>query len=167
MSDRLQTTINYQLEVIHTNKVLVPGCEPTSALSSTVLSSFLAESGCGSALVDLEEALDAIPGSFVRFGSNFNRGNMRQKWLVLPPIDTDCPCDEYDDYYEILRELANEELPIEENFDACDIIGQGFCPSPDFEEIEPPPRNPYQSEGSFPGDVGVLPPVPPWGLSGT
>lgn len=166
-TDRLEITISHQLEVIPGNKVLVPGCEPTSALSSTKLSSYLAESGCGNALVDLEEALAAIPGSYVKFGANFNRGNMRQKWFVLPPIDTDCPCDEYEDYYDILRDLANEELPVEENYDACDVIGQGFCPSPDFEDIEPPPTSPYKSEGEFPAGVGVLPPVPPWGTSGT
>lgn len=167
MADRLSVTINHQLEVIANNKVLVPGCEPTSALSSTALSSFLAESGCGNALVDLEDALEAIPGSFVKIGFNYSRGNMRQKWLVLPEIDVDCPCDEYPDYYAILRELANDELPVEEVFDACDVIGQGFCPSPDFDEIPAPPENPYQPEGSFPEGVGVLPPVPPWGLSGT
>lgn len=164
---RLEITINLQLEVIANNKILVPGCEPTSALSSTVLSSFLAESGCGNALVDLQDALDTIPGSFVKLGANYNRGGFRQKWFVLPPIDTDCPCDQYPDYYDILRELANEELPVEENFDACDVIGQGFCPSPDFDDIPAPPTDPYKEEGVFPAGVGVLPPVPPWGLSGT
>jgi hypothetical protein len=167
LPSRLETTISHQLEVIANNKVMVPGCEPTSALSSTTLSSYLAESGCGNALVDLEDALEAIPGSFVKLGANFNRGGFRQKWLVLPPIDTDCPCDEYPDYYDILRSLASEELPVEEDFDSCDVIGQGFCPSPDFKDIEPPPTDPYQEEGTFPGDVGVLPPVPPWGTSGT
>jgi len=164
---RMQTTISLQLEVIAGNKVLVPGCEPTSALSSTVLSSYLAESGCGNAIVDLQDALEAIPGSFVKLGSNFNRGNMRQKWFVLPPVDTDCPCAQYPDYYDILRDLANEELPVEEKFDACDVIGMGFCPSPDFNDTPKPPNDPYVPEGSFPAGVGVLPPVPPWGLSGT
>jgi hypothetical protein len=167
MSTRLETTISHQLEITGTNKVLVPGCEPTSALSSTALSSYLAEAGCGNALVNLEDALEAIPGSYVKFGFNFNRGNMRQKWFVLPPIDVDCPCADYDDFYDILRNLASEELPVEENFDACDTIGMGFCPSPDFENIEPPPPNSYEEEGSFPAGAGVLPPVPPWGLSGT
>lgn len=162
--DRLQTTISWQLEVISGNKVLVPGCEPTSALSSTALSSYLAEAGCGNAIVDLQDALDAIPGSYVKLGYNFNRGNMRQKWLVLPPVDTDCPCDQYPDYYNILRELANEELPVEESYDSCDIIGMGYCPSPDFDEIPAPPPDPYQPEGTFPAGVGVLPPVPPWAL---
>jgi hypothetical protein len=164
---RWDTTISLQLEVIANNKILVPGCEPTSALSSTTLSSYLAESGCGNALVDLEDALEAIPGSWVKWGANFNKGGYRQKWFVLPAVDTDCPCAQYEDWYDLLRELANEELPDEESYDACDVIGMGYCPSPDFEDIEPPPDSPYKEEGTFPAGVGVLPPVPPWGLSGT
>lgn len=156
--------INLQLEIIAGDKVLVPGSEPTSALSSLALSSYLAASGRGNAIVDLKDALEAIPGSYVKFGNNFNRGNMRQKWLVLPSIDPSCPCVEYPDWYRILRDLASEELPIEERFDACDTIGMGYCPSPDFDDIMPPPPNPYKEEGSFPSGVGVLPPVPPWSL---
>jgi hypothetical protein len=164
---RVAITISLQLEVIANNKILVPGCEPTSALSSTTLSSYLADAGCGNALVDLNDALEAIPGSWVKLGSNFCRGGYRQKWFVLPPTDTDCPCDQYTDWYRILRELANEELPVEEEYDACDIIGMGYCPSPDFEDIAAPPKSPYKEEGSFPAGVGILPPVPPWGLSKT
>lgn len=165
MVTRIQTTINLQLEVIANSKIIVPGCEPTSALSSLALSSYLAAAGCGSAIINLQDALDAIPGSYVKLGANFNLGGRRQKWFVLPPIDTDCPCDQYPDYYDILRDLANEELPVEESFDACDVIGQGFCPSPDFDSILPPPPDPYQPEGSFPAGVGVLPPIPPWAIT--
>lgn len=166
-ASRLETTISLQLEVIAQNKVMVPGCEPTSALSSTTLSSYLAEAGCGNALVDLQDALDAIPGSYVKWGANFNRGGYRQKWFVLPPVDTDCPCAQYEDWYDLLRQLANEEVPLEESYDACDVIGMGYCPSPDFEDIEAPPSSPYKEEGTFPAGTGVLPPVPPWGTSGT
>lgn len=167
MPSRIEITINLQLEVIAQGKIVVPGCEPTSALSSLTLSSYLAESGCGSALVDLQNALDAIPGSYVKYGVNFGKGGYRQSWFVLPPIDTDCPCAEHPDYYDILRSLANEEMPLEEKYDACDMIGMGYCPSPDFDSIPEPPRNPYKEEGIFPAGAGVLPPVPPWGLSGT
>jgi len=161
-----QIYVQHQLEVLAGGKVLVPGCEPTSALSSTALSSYLAESGCGSAIIDLVTALNAIPGSYVKLGNNFNRGNTRQKWFVLPGISAGCPPNSYPDYYSILRGLANEELPVEESYDACDTIGMGYCPSPDFDERlhEPAPKCPYIEEGTFPGDVGVLPPVPPWAI---
>lgn len=159
--------IALQLEVIPQNKVMVPGCEPTSALSSTALSSWLAESGCGNALVNLDDALEAIPGSYVKVGFNFGVGNMRQKWFVLPAMDTDCPCDTYDDYYQILRDLAGEEDEETESYDTCDVVGMGYCPSPDFDQAVQPPSDPYKEEGEFPADVGVLPPIPPWGRSGT
>jgi hypothetical protein len=159
--------LTYQLEVTPTRKVLVPGCEPTSALSSTKLSSWLAETGCGNALVDLDAALEEIPGSYVKIGNNFGRGNMRQKWFVLPGIDLNCPCQSYDDYYQILRDLAGEEEENVETFDSCDVVGMGYCPSPDFDQTLPPPPDPYQEEGEFPGDVGVLPPIPPWSQAGT
>jgi hypothetical protein len=160
-------TIEIQLEISSQNKIMVPGCEPTSALSSTALSSYLADGGCGNALVELQDALDAIPGSWVKMGANFSRGNMRQKWFVLPPMSTDCPCNDRPDYYATLKSLANSEAPLEEKFDACDMIGMGYCPSPDFDSIPAPAPSPYKEEGVFPAGVGVLPPVPPWGLSGT
>ena len=159
--------LSMQLEVRAGNKILVPGCEPTSALSSTKLASWMARAGCGHALVDLDVALAAIPGSYVKYGNNFNRGNTRQKWYVLPPVNNSCPCMSHKDWYKILRGLASDETPEEESFDACNMIDSGYCPSPDFREILPPPPDPYQQEGTFPGDVGVLPPVPPWGTSGT
>lgn len=161
---RLETTINYQLEVLANNKILVPGCEPASSISSRALSAYLAAYGCGNALVDVNVALNEIPGSYLKFGSNFNRGNIRQRWFVLPPVDTDCPCASKPDWYKILRSLADEDLPIEEVYDRCDVIGMGHCPSPDFNSILPPAPDPYVKEGSFPVGGGVLPPVPPWAL---
>jgi hypothetical protein len=155
-------TISLQLEVWPNNKILVPGCEPTSALSSRTLSAFLAKLGCGSALVDVQVALDAIPGSFVKFGANFNRGSFRQKWFVLPPIKPECPPVQYIDYFKILKSLANVELPVDESFDKCDVNGMGYCPHPDFKLAEPPPKDPFIQEGSFPVGGGVLPPIPKW-----
>jgi hypothetical protein len=118
MPTRYEVNITHQLEIMPNGKVLVPGCEPTSALSSNVLNSWLAQSGCGSALVDLDLALAAIPGSHVKLGCNFGRAGTRQKWLVLPGIDTDCPCASYPDYYNILRNLADQEPEAEESFDS-------------------------------------------------
>lgn len=155
---------SYQLEVKGRNKILVPGCEPTSALTSRTLSAYMAAGkGCKNALVDLNTALQAIPGSYVKYGINFNKG-VRQKWYVLPPIPINCPCDQYPNYYEMLRNLPGTELPIEEEYDKCDTIGMGYCPSPDFQYAEAPPVDPYQSEGSFTNGGGVLGPVPPWAL---
>lgn len=160
--------ISLKLEILPNNKILIPGCEPTSALSSNKLSSWLAQSGCtDGALVNLQDALDAIPGSYVKFGANFNRGAIRQKWFVLPPRNNKCPCVDQPDWYDVLRSLPKEDLEVEETYDTCNINGMGFCPSPGFDEVLPPPPDPYKEEGEFPADVGVLPPIPPWGISGT
>jgi hypothetical protein len=154
--------IAWQLEVMPGNKILVPGYEPTSGLSSKTLGAYLAREGVSTPLVDLQTALAAIPGSFVKFGFNFNRGGFRQKWFVLPPLSPSCPCNKYPDYYKILKSLATAELPVEEKFDMCDINGMGYCPHPEFNLAAPVEPDPYQPEGSFPAGGGVLPPLPAW-----
>lgn len=160
-------SIQHQLEITPGNKIVIPGCEPTSSLSSSALSYNLSQFGCNNALIDLDQALSAIPGSYIKWGSNYNRGNTRQKWYVLPTISTDCPCASYDDYYAILKSLSANVDPVDESYDYCDMNNMGYCPSPDFDQLPAPQSDIYQSEGSFPGDVGILPPVPPWGTSGT
>lgn len=155
-------TYQHQLEIRGNNKILIPGCEPTSALSSRTLSAYMAAGKiCKNALVDLKDALSAIPGSYVKYGINFNKGS-RQKWFVLPPIDPKCPCTPQTDYYEILRSIPGTELPVDSEYDKCDIIGMGYCPSPDFIDHQAPEVNPHMPEGSFPSGGGVMPPVPPW-----
>jgi hypothetical protein len=157
-------TIALQLQIMPNNKILVPGLEPSSNLSSNTLGAFLAREGVKSALVDVKAALAAIPGSSVKYGANFNQGGFRQKWFVLPPFKPGCPCVSQIDYYKILKSLATEDLPEVEDYSACDINGMGYCPHPDFKLAEPPPVDPYQPEGSFPVEGGVLPPVPEWGF---
>ena len=160
----MSVTYQHQLEVRGNNKILIPGCEPTSSLTSKTLSAYMASGkSCKNALVDLNDALAAIPGSSVKFGVNFNKG-VRQKWFVLPPIDTSCPCDSHLDYYEILRNIPGSELPIESEFDYCDTMNMGYCPSSDFMDAEAPQANPYKDEGSFASGHGLLPPIPPWSV---
>lgn len=126
-----------RLEVIGNNKVLVPGCEPTSAVTSVTLMIYQQREGtCRNAVVGLQEALDAIPGSRLEFGTNF--GTPRKRWLVLPPFDpSDCPCTAETDWYGVLRSIAQEEVPVTERYDACNLVGQGYCPSPDFKSDMP------------------------------
>jgi len=157
--------VSLQLEVKPGNKILVPGCEPTSAMSSRTLSAYLKKSGrCKNALVPLNAALAAIPGSYVKFANNFNRGGYRQRWFVLPSVTPQCPCPQQIDWYEVLRSLAVDEVPVTEEFDRCNVIGMGLCPSPDFVDYTKPSAN-YIEEGSFPTNAGVLPPAPPWGAA--
>jgi hypothetical protein len=152
--------IYLQLEILPSGKIRIPGAEPTSALSSIKLSAHLADMGCRSALVELDDALAAIPGSFVKLGHNFGRGYW-QRWYVLPPYDTGCPCDERVDYYTVLRGLACEEMEETESMDACDLMSMGHCPSPEFDTV-PEPSEPYKEEGGFAIGTGILPPRAPW-----
>ncbi len=129
--------IERKLEVLGNNKLLVPGCEPTSAISSVTLMAYQKREGtCKNAVVSLQDALDAIPGSYIIFGINFNVP--RKRWFVLPAFDpSDCPCTAETDWYGVLRSLAQEEAPVTDNFDACNLIGMGYCPSPDFKTEKP------------------------------
>lgn len=155
-------TISQQLEILPTGKITIPGCEPSSALSSRKLLSWMKLGGCENVIVDVNKALLAIPGSYIKQGINSGGGH-RRRWFVMPPMDTNCPCVDRPDYYNILRDIADDQQPSEETYEACNIIGTGMCPSPDFGE--PPPEDPYREEGMFPQpDAGTLPPVPPWSL---
>jgi len=151
--------IVFQLEIMSNNTVVIPGCESATTTSSKTLSATLR---CPNVTISVKKAMEAIPGSTIRYGINFNVYNQRQKWLVLPPIEINCSCDSKPDYYQMLRDAAAEVTVETENMDYCGINGSGFCPSPDWKDAEPPPADPYHSEGSFTPGIGLLPPVPPW-----
>ena len=94
-----------KLEVLFGNKLLVVGCEPVSAFTSTALA---VNRDCGASVIDLADALEAIPGSTVVAWVN-----PRRLFFVLP----DGPPPKYGcapvsckttDYYEILREIGKE-----------------------------------------------------------
>lgn len=135
---------NRALEITGTDQVLVPGCEPTSAMSSDTLARF---NECGCALVPLNAVLDAIPGSTVRFGTNFGDG-VRQRWLVLPAECPVCPCEGTPDYYAIIRELCEEE-PEEPDLEECEVNWKVDVCVPDMRDQDAPP-NPYFPEGTNP-----------------
>ncbi len=139
-----------KLQIIAGDKIIPPGCEPTSALTSVTLSR---NSRCCGATVDLADALEAIPGSYVELGFNFIGSGRREKWFVLPPITPECPCQSYDDYYEILRGLScntDEEITV-----APCYVDTKFCPDPDFGSIKKPPTSTYFDEGSVPQDAYI------------
>ena len=134
-----------KLEVVCTDRIAVPGCEPESALTSVVLSRLRT---CKSAYVKLDLALAAIPGSSIEWQVNNGMSNgARRKWFVLPPYYPQCPCNWMPDYYAILRSLASvEEEP--ESIDECAVFDQGFCPSKRYAEMLPPAVKPYVPEGT-------------------
>lgn len=101
--------IRNKLEVLAGNKILVPGCEPTSAFTSPTLAE---NRDCKASVVDLADALAAIPGSTVIYMSN-----PRKKFFVLPdgppPSPERCSrpsavqCNRID-YYALLRDIGAE-----------------------------------------------------------
>lgn len=139
--------IHRGLEILPGNKVLVPGCEPSSAFTSaTLYAQQVAQGLCQNSIVDLAVVLDAIPGARVEFGSNFNAP--RQRWLILPPFDPSaCPCVGETDWYGVIRSLASPDDTVTENFDACNSVGMGYCPSPGWQDTPAPDADPYFGEG--------------------
>lgn len=96
-----------KLEVLRGNKLLVPGCEPTSAFTSPTLAE---NRECKAAVVDLSDALKAIPGSTVTY-----MGNPRKKFFVLPsgPAEDPNVCKKpckgiVEDWYALLRDIGTE-----------------------------------------------------------
>ena len=141
--------IQNRLEVLGSDRILVPGCEPTSALSSDTLMRF---SSCGGATANLYEALEAIPGSKVEYQMNAGESNgVRKRWFVLPPYDPGCPCQAMFESFAILKELAKKDEEEDRPLEECQLLDQGFCPPKDFNQIPPPPVSPYEEEGSVLG----------------
>jgi len=145
VNDKPEVIVQNRLEVVGGRGVVVPGCEPTSAVTSTTL--MREQRGiCKNTMVDVAAALLAIPGSTLEFGLNF--GGVRQTWFVLPPSPFAC-CQPYaEDWYKILRELPPLPDQVEDRFDNCNTLGMGFCPSGDFEMGIPEPQ---------PGSLPVAP----------
>jgi len=123
-------TISMVLNVIRGDRVLVPGCEPASTLTSTRMMSEMREQGlCTCAIVDLADILEAIPGSYIKYFPN--SGHMgSQKILVLPPRTQECPCATLDDHYETIRGLCREATEDEvQELLGCDSFSIDACES--------------------------------------
>ncbi len=103
-------TIQNKLEVLAGNKVLVPGCEPITAFTSPTLA---ANIECNASVVDLADALVALPGSTLE-----SQRNPRRLYFVLPSGPpqtfgcTNASCASQPDWYQILRDIS-EEIPPE------------------------------------------------------
>jgi hypothetical protein len=105
-------TIKNRLRVLRGNKLVIPGCEPISAFTSTTLA---ANWPCKASVVDLDAALEAIPGSTIIEFKNTG-GYGRELYFVLPsgppqsPNMCDDPCKgTVEDWYQVLRDIAEEE----------------------------------------------------------
>lgn len=114
-------TIRNKLEIQPGHVISVPGCEPTTSLTSDTLSRNLK---CNASVIPVEDVLRLIPGSrIVRVLSPFGQSGTGM-FLELPngpPGDGNvCPADCLTDWYAILRanarvrntETAKEPAPV-------------------------------------------------------
>jgi len=97
--------IQNRLEILRGNKILVPGCEPTSAFSSPTLAE---NRDCKVTVVDLADAIAAIPDATI-----ISWRNPMTRFFVLPsgppPSPDDCSnCQYRPDWYQILRDIGEE-----------------------------------------------------------
>jgi hypothetical protein len=95
--------IQNKLEILRGNKILVPGCEPTSAFTSPTLAE---NRDCKASVVDLADAIKAIPDATIEMW-----GNPRTRFFVLPsgpaPSPQKCTnCSVQPDYYQLLRDIG-------------------------------------------------------------
>lgn len=151
-------TMNRKLDIIPSDGggiIIVPGCETTSDGTSPTL---LRNLRCCSAFVQLKDALEAIPGSYVEYQHNNGTG-INARRFVLPSNnlacgcgDTDDECCENPDWFKILKDLACETAPEPPIVD-CGPVNMGYCPMPDFQSVPNKPTSTYFNEGEYPPGV--------------
>lgn len=117
--------IERRLEVMPGNKIKVPGCEPTSTVTSTQMMAAMAtEHLCKNSVVSLDKVLEAIPGSYIEFGDNF--GAPRQKWLVLPPYDPEaCPPNNGGDWFKVIQSIDEDSSVMA--YGSCEVNPIDSC----------------------------------------
>ena len=102
----IDTHIGNKLEVLPGNVLLLPGCEPTSAITSYDL---LINRNCPKTFIKLSTAIAAIPEARIVFIPNW--GDFARKFFILPsgPPPAVGSCCSGPDWYQILKDAAAEE----------------------------------------------------------
>lgn len=157
MTNQEPIEIGNLLQVLPGGLIRVPHCEPPSMVSTLRFAAYYAESNCEGALIRIEDALAALPGSEIIYGVNFGPPNHRTRWFRLPPTPAICPCPGNVDWYAILRNLP--KVQTEEEPGPCSLEVDSWC----CDEPKNPPDAPntYFEAGEFPTGVGFLPPITP------
>jgi hypothetical protein len=123
----MDISIANKLEVLPGNIIMLPGCEPSSAITMPVLDVLM---NCKAPTIKLSAALAAIPQATVVFWSNTGDGVTR-KYFVLPdgpPVQFGSCCGGAD-WYQILRDAATNETPVQEQEQVCGYGGYMQCQS--------------------------------------
>lgn len=128
-------TIRNRLEIRPDNTIQVPGCEPISSLSSNTLA---ANMDCVGTVIDLDVALEKLPGSTVVM--IYNGGGALatiRRFFVLPdgPPPSPAVCNSLDangnttcrtDWYKIMKENARSITDVETTEPTIDSICNFF-----------------------------------------
>ena len=88
--------------------IMVPGCEPTSTLTSTHMEADMQAHGvCKAAIASVNDVLAAIPGTYVERLPNMGWYSGRAL-LVFPARSQTCPCSTQQDFYKLLKGIGSE-----------------------------------------------------------
>lgn len=157
----MSITVAPMLQILPNRTVMIPGCEPPSAVSSLRFSAWYQENGCNGGLVDVDAVLAAIPGSTIVYGTNYGPGNWRQQWLRLPGRSDDCPCPPNVDYYAIMKNLPRHTEP--EPIESCDLETSDWCGGcGGSDDVLPVSPDPYIKMGQQTLAHGTLNQIPPY-----
>ena len=97
-----------KIEILPGNILILPGCEPASALTSVTLER---NTTCKCSYIRLDVALQAIPTATIVTIRNMNP---KRRFFVLPdgpPPQMGTCCKTYGDWYDVLRDAACGEEP--------------------------------------------------------
>lgn len=131
--------VKNKLEIQPGNTIKIPGCEPTTSISSLGL---LKNFNCKTSNIPVKDVLKLIPGAKIIFLTTPVGQNGTGRWLELPsgpPPDGEvCPHDCGVDWYGLLKTLVPEEP------EECDTKCAGFnftgCSGPKDDDYVRPYR---------------------------
>jgi hypothetical protein len=128
-ADITRIDIANKLWINEGGKIMVPGCEPVSELTSENLATQLR--ACGGSEISARKALELIPGSRIEI-STFSPS---MRYFVLPsgppPDGNVCPKVCIEDWYALLRGEVEPEPEQPDEADGCDDpFYFGWCPNP-------------------------------------
>lgn len=125
-------TVANKIKINEGGKILIPGAEPVSELTSPYLAAQMRHYTTSE--ISVKQALTLVPGSTMEV----NPFDSTMRWFVLPdgpPPAYLCPCEWHGDWYALLRDAVADELTPEPTVPArCNAEGFnfGWCtlPSP-------------------------------------
>lgn len=118
MSQR--TTMSLKIPILPNGVIMLPGCEFSTSVTSTTFDANDIK-GCDNPTIDVKKVLAAIPGSKVIRMSN-GTGYQVMSFLELPSqLALDC-CAPVIDWYQKLRDLANEPTSEVPDYDDCKVV---------------------------------------------